>query len=230
MLEVLPTLGDFVPAGAPWCASRDSRGSTCTPCAGSRSIRSGRSIRTAYGPRLLVDLRALARGAVRPDNRRASHRPSPRLPAPTRESEVSERRVPRPSRYGAAGDQDLVGRLRAPVVRGDPQGCGRIGSGDAAAARLLRGSAAVRLEEPPPLERQLACSTQIDSNGPASLDLDVWRQSDPQGIGASRALPPYCRCPNVDRPSSRRPRPEEVEGDLHGGGGRDGRLRSHRGR
>ena len=39
-----------------------------------------------------------------------------------------------------------------------------------------------------PLERQLRLlDAEIDSNGAASRDAAVWRQSDPQGIGASRA-------------------------------------------
>jgi uncharacterized membrane protein len=39
-----------------------------------------------------------------------------------------------------------------------------------------------------PLERQLRLmDTEIESSGAASPDADVWRQSDPQGIGASRA-------------------------------------------
>jgi hypothetical protein len=42
-------------------------------------------------------------------------------------------------------------------------------------------------ERRPPLERQLRLlDAEIDSNGAASLDAAVWRQSDPQGIGASR--------------------------------------------
>ena len=39
-----------------------------------------------------------------------------------------------------------------------------------------------------PLERQLRLlDAEIDSNGASSPDSAVWRQSDPQGIGASRA-------------------------------------------
>jgi len=39
-----------------------------------------------------------------------------------------------------------------------------------------------------PLERQLRLlDEEIESNGAASPDATVWRQSDPQGIGASRA-------------------------------------------
>lgn len=38
-----------------------------------------------------------------------------------------------------------------------------------------------------PLERQLRLlDAEIESNGSANLDSDVWWQSDPQGIGASR--------------------------------------------
>jgi hypothetical protein len=49
-------------------------------------------------------------------------------------------------------------------------------------------SAAAPEERRPPLERQLRLlDAEIESNGFANLDSDVWRQSDPQGIGASRA-------------------------------------------
>jgi uncharacterized membrane protein len=40
----------------------------------------------------------------------------------------------------------------------------------------------------PPLERQLRLlDAEIESSGAAGPDAGVWRQSDPQGIGASRA-------------------------------------------
>jgi hypothetical protein len=39
-----------------------------------------------------------------------------------------------------------------------------------------------------PLERQLRLlDAEIESNGSANLDSDVWRQSDPQGISTPRA-------------------------------------------
>jgi uncharacterized membrane protein len=43
-------------------------------------------------------------------------------------------------------------------------------------------------ERRPPLERQLRLlDAEIETKGAADLDATVWRQSDPQGIGASRA-------------------------------------------
>ena len=42
-------------------------------------------------------------------------------------------------------------------------------------------------ERRPPLERQLRLlDAEIERNGPVNMDSDVWRQSDPQGIGGSR--------------------------------------------
>jgi uncharacterized membrane protein len=42
-------------------------------------------------------------------------------------------------------------------------------------------------ERRPPLERQFRLlDAEIESNGAASQDSTVWRQSDPQGIGSSR--------------------------------------------
>ena len=43
-------------------------------------------------------------------------------------------------------------------------------------------------ERRPPLERQLRLlDADIDGDGAASRDSAVWQQSDPQGLGASRA-------------------------------------------
>ena len=62
-------------------------------------------------------------------------------------------------------------------------------SGDGAAAPASRICCSARLEERrTPLERQLRLlDAEIESNGPVNMNSDVWRQSDPQGIGASRA-------------------------------------------
>jgi uncharacterized membrane protein len=148
-LEVLPALGDFVPAGAPLVRIKGHPKLDIAPevlrrisLDTERFIRSGSRL---WSPIVGRHLRARARRPVRPDNRGASHRPSPRLSASPRNSEVPKRRLPRPSRHGAGGDQDdFMGRLRAPVIRGDPQSHRRVGSDDAPAARLSRRSVGVR--------------------------------------------------------------------------------------
>jgi hypothetical protein len=66
-------------------------------------------------------------------------------------------------------------------------------AGSVQATRRLRACFEDLLECAPeerraPLERQLRLlDEEIESNGAASPDATVWRQSDPQGIGASRA-------------------------------------------
>ena len=148
-LEVLPALGDFVPAGAPLVRVKGQPKLDIASAVLRRiSLDTERSFDQdlAYGPRLLVDICVRALGE--PFDPTTAVQAIDRLHDFLRHlvnSEVSKRRLPRPGRHGAAGDQDrFVGRLRAPVLRGDPQARRRLGPGDAAAARLPRGSVAVR--------------------------------------------------------------------------------------
>ena len=101
-LELVPALGEFVPAGAPLfrVARRAGAGSTRIGCTSALILELEPTLDedVAYGVRLLVDIaeRSLADSPFQdPDHGRAGDRPAPRHPAAARAPTVPGRPPPR---------------------------------------------------------------------------------------------------------------------------------------
>jgi uncharacterized membrane protein len=194
VLDVLPALGDFVPAGAPLVRIKGQPKLDVTSEVLRRiSLDTERSFDQdlAYGPRLLVDI--CVRSLAEPFD------PTTAVQAIDRLHDFLRHLVDRKFPSGEYRDQAGTVRLVIKPVSWDDyvRLCfEEIRKGAVAsvqATRRLRACLEDLLECAPeerraPLERQLRLlDEEIESTGTANLDSDVWRQSDPQGIGASRA-------------------------------------------
>ena len=193
VLDVLPALGDFVPAGAPLVRIKGQpRCEVAAEVHRRISLDTERSFNQdlAYGPRLLVDI--CVRSLAEPFD------PTTAVQAIDRLHDFLRHLVHRKFPSGEHRDQAGRVRLLTETVSWDDyvRLCfEEIRKGAPASVQVTRRLRAcledllqcAPEERRPPLERQLRLlDAEIDSNGAASLDAAVWRQSDPQGIGASR--------------------------------------------
>ena len=193
-LEVLPALGDFVPASAPLVRIKGQPKLDISSDVLRRiSLDTERSFDQdlAYGPRLLVDICVRALGEP--------FDPTTAVQAIDRLHDFLRQLVTRTFPSGEHRDQAGTVRLVTKTVSWDDyvrlsfEEIRKRAAGSVQATRRLRACLEDLLECAPeerraPLERQLRLlDTEIDSNGASTRDSAVWRQSDPQGIGASRA-------------------------------------------
>jgi uncharacterized membrane protein len=193
-LEVLPALGDFVPAGAPLVRVKGQ-----PPLAIASAVLRRISLDTersfdqdlAYGPRLLVDI--CVRSLGEPFD------PTTAVQAIDRLHDFLRHLVTRKFPSGLYRDQTGTVRLVMKTVSWDDyvrlsfEEIRKGVAGSVQATRRLRACLEDLLQCAPeerraPLERQLRLlEAEIDSSGEPTRDSAVWRQSDPQGIGATRA-------------------------------------------
>jgi uncharacterized membrane protein len=193
-LDVLPVLGDFVPAGAPLLRIRGQpRFDIASDVLRRITLGTERSFDQdlAYGPRLLVDI--CVRSLADPFD------PTTAVQAIDRLHDFLRHLVQRRFPSGEHRDQAGTVRLVTKTVSWDDYvrlSFGEIRNRAAESVQVTRRLRAcfedllrcAPEERRAPLERQLRLlDAEIDSNGASSLDSAVWRQSDPQGIGASRA-------------------------------------------
>ena len=194
VLEVLPTLGDFVPAGAPLVHIKGQpRFDIESEVFRRISLDTERSFDQdlAYGPRLLVDI--CVRSLAEPFD------PTTAVQAIDRLHDFLRQLVHRKFPSGEYRDQAGTVRLVIKTLSWDDYvrlSFEEIRKGAVASVQVTRRLRAcfddllqcAPEERLPPLERQLRLlDVEIESNGPVNMDSDVWRQSDPQGIGASHA-------------------------------------------
>jgi uncharacterized membrane protein len=193
-LEVLPALGDFVPAGAPLVRIKGQpKLDIASDVLGRISLDTERSFDQdlAYGPRLLVDICVRALGEP--------FDPTTAVQAIDRLHDFLRHLVTRRFPSGEYRDEAGTVRLVTKTVSWDDyvrlsfEEIRKRAAGSVQATRRLRACLEDLLECAPeerraPLERQLRLlDAEIESNGAASHDSTVWGESDPQGIGASRA-------------------------------------------
>jgi uncharacterized membrane protein len=193
-LEVLPALGDFVPAGAPLVRIKGQARLDVAPDVLRRiSLDTERSFDQdlAYGPRLLVDICVRALGEP--------FDPTTAVQAIDRLHDFLRHLVTR--RFPSGEHRDEAGTLRLVTktvswddyVRLSFEEIRKGAAGSVQATRRLRACLEDLLRCAPeerraPLERQLCLlDAEIDRDSDATRDSAVWRQSDPQGIGAPRA-------------------------------------------
>ena len=193
-LDVLPVLGDFVPAGAPLVRiSGQPRFDIASDILRRISLDKERSFDQdlAYGPRLLVDI--CVRSLSDPFDPTTAVQAIDRLHDFLRQ--LVHRRFPSGEHRDEAGAVRLVTRTISwdDYVRLSFEEIRDRAAVSVQVTRRLRACFEDLLHCAPeerrgPLERQLRLlDAEIDSNGASSPDPAVWRQSDPQGIGASRA-------------------------------------------
>jgi uncharacterized membrane protein len=193
-LEVLPALGDFVPAGAPLLRVKGKpRLDIASDVLRRVTLDTERSFAQdlAYGPRLLVDI--CVRSLAEPFDPTTAVQAIDRLHDFLRR--LAPRRFPGGEHRDEAGTVRLVTRtvswddyvrLSFEEIRGKA-------AGSVQATRRLRACFEDLLQCAPaerraPLEQQLRLlDAEIDASPASDLDASVWQQSDPQGIGASRA-------------------------------------------
>jgi uncharacterized membrane protein len=193
-LDVLPAIGDFVPAGAPLVRIEGQpRLDIASDVLRRISLDTERSFNQdlAYGPRLLVDI--CVRALAEPFD------PTTAVQAIDRLHDFLRHLVHRRFPSGEHRDEAGTVRLVIKTVSWDDYvrlSFEEIREGAAASVQVTRRLRAcfedllqcAPEERRAPLERQLRLlDAEIDSNGASSPDPAVWRQSDPQGIGASRA-------------------------------------------
>jgi uncharacterized membrane protein len=193
-LEVLPALGDFVPAGAPLVRIKGHpKLDIASDVLRRISLDTERSFDQdlAYGPRLLVDICVRALGDP--------FDPTTAVQAIDRLHDFLRHLVTRRFPNGVCHDQTGTVRLVIKTVSwGDYvrlsfEEIRNRAAGSVQTTRRLRACLEDLLECAPeerraPLERQLRLlDAEIESSGDSTRDTAVWRQSDPQGIGASRA-------------------------------------------
>ena len=193
VFEVLPALGDFVPAGAPLVRIKGQpRLDVKAEVLRRISLDTERSFDQdlAYGPRLLVDI--CVRCLAEPFD------PTTAVQAIDRLHDFLRHLVHRKFPSGEYRDQAGTVRLVTKVVSWDDYvrlSFEEIRRGAVASVQVTRRLRAcfedllqcAPEERRAPIERQLRLlDAEIESSGAASLDDTVWRQSDPQGIGASR--------------------------------------------
>jgi uncharacterized membrane protein len=191
---VLPALGDFVPAGAPLMHIKGQPRLDVEAEALRRiSLDTERSFNQdlAYGPRLLVDI--CVRSLAEPFD------PTTAVQAIDRLHDFLRHLVNRRFPSGEYRDQAGTVRLVIKTVSWDDYvrlSFEEIREGAAASVQVVRRLRAcfedllscAPEERRAPLERQLRLlDAGIESNAAPSSDPKVWRESDPQGIGASRA-------------------------------------------
>jgi len=192
-LHVLPALGDFVPAGAPLVRVKGQPKSEIGPEVLRRiSLDTERSLDQdlAYGPRLLVDI--CVRSLAEPFDPTTAVQAIDRLHDFLRH--LVHRRFPSGEHRDPAGSVRLVTRTLSwdDYVRLSFEEIRQRTAASVQVTRRLRACfddllQCAPAERRPPLEHQLRLlDAEIDRNGAAELDGAVWRQSDPQGIGASR--------------------------------------------
>jgi uncharacterized membrane protein len=193
-LDVLPALGDFVPAGAPLVRVEGRpRLDIASEVLRRVTLDTERSFAQdlAYGPRLLVDI--CVRSLAEPFDPTTAVQAIDRLHDFLRR--LAPRRFPGGEHRDGAGTVRLVTRtvswddyvrLSFEEIRGKAAGSVQV-------TRRLRACLEDLLRCAPeerraPLERQLRLlDAEIDGDGASRRDSAVWRQSDPQGIGVSRA-------------------------------------------
>jgi uncharacterized membrane protein len=194
VLEVLPALGDFVPAGAPLVRIKGQlKLDVGSEVLRRISLDTERSFDQdlSYGPRLLVDI--CVRSLAEPFD------PTTAVQAIDRLHDFLRSLMDRVFPSGEYRDQAGTVRLVIKTVSWDDyvrlsfEEIRKRAAGSVQATRRLRACLEDLLECAPeerraPLERQLRLlDAEIESNGAASHDSTVWGESDPQGIGASRA-------------------------------------------
>jgi uncharacterized membrane protein len=193
-LAVLPALGDFVPAGAPLLRIKGQpRLDIASDALRRISLNTEGSFDQdlAYGPRLLVDICVRSLGA--PFDPTTAVQAIDRLHDFLRH--LVNRKFPSGEHRDAAGALRLVTKTKSwdDYVRLSFEEIRPRAAQSVQAARRLRACLQDLMqiavdERREPLDRQLRLlDAEIDNNGAASQDSGVWQQSDPQGIGASRA-------------------------------------------
>jgi uncharacterized membrane protein len=192
-LEMLAMLGDFVPAGAPLVRIRGEPRFEIVPAVLRRiTVDTERSLEQdlAYGPRLLVDI--CVRSLSEPFDPTTAVQAIDRLHDFLRH--LVHRRFPSGEYRDKAGTVRLVIRTVTwdDYVRLSFEEIRHKAAQSVQVTRRLRASLedlldCAPVERRPPLERQLRLlDAEIDGNGDSILDSAVWRESDPQGIGATR--------------------------------------------
>jgi uncharacterized membrane protein len=194
VLEVLPALGDFVPAGAPLVRIKGQRTLDLSSEVYRRiSLDTERSFDQdlAYGPRLLVDI--CVRSLAEPFD------PTTAVQAIDRLHDFLRHLVHRKFPSGEYRDQVGAVRLVVKTVSWDDyvrlcfEEIRHSAPASVQVTRRLRACFEDLLQCAPekrraPLERQLCLlDEQIDDSEGSGRDSAVWRHGDPQGIGATRA-------------------------------------------
>jgi uncharacterized membrane protein len=192
--EVLPALGDFVPAGAPLLRIKGQpKLDIASDVLRRISLDTERSFDQdlAYGPRLLVDI--CVRSLAEPFD------PTTAVQAIDRLHDFLRHLVRRKFPSGEYRDEAGTVRLVAKTVSWEDyvllsfEEIRKGATGSVQVTRRLRACFEDLLQCAPeerraPLERQLRLlDAEIHSNGDSSRDSAVWQQSDPQGIGVSRS-------------------------------------------
>jgi uncharacterized membrane protein len=194
VIEVLPALGEFVPAGAPLVRIKGQpRFDVESEVFRRISLDTERSFDQdlAYGPRLLVDI--CVRSLAEPFDPTTAVQAIDRLHDFLRQ--LVHRKFPSGEYRDQAGTVRLVIKTLSwdDYVRLSFEEIRKGAVGSVQVTRRLRACFEDLLQCAPeerraPLERQLRLlDAEIETKGAADLDATVWRQSDPQGIGASRA-------------------------------------------
>jgi uncharacterized membrane protein len=203
-LTVLPALGDFVPAGAPLVRiNGQPRTDIASDTLRRVTLDTERSIAQdlAYGPRLLVDI--CVRSLSDPFD------PTTGVQAIDRLHDFLRRLVHRHFPSGEHRDENGTLRLTTKVASWDDyvrlsfEEIRNSVTKSVQATRRLRAGLEDLIQCAPqerraPLERQLQLlDAMIDTESASRSDLAVWQESDPQGIGVSRATVsdqvPVCR-------------------------------------
>ncbi len=194
-LHVLPALGDFVPAGARLVRIKGQpKLDLASDVLRRISLDTERSFDQdlAYGPRLLVDI--CIRSLAEPFD------PTTAVQAIDRLHDFLRHLVHRRFPSGEYRDQAGTVRLVIKTLSWDDYvrlSFEEIRNGAAASVQVTRRLRAcfedlvqcAPEERRAPLERQLRLlDAEIESGEDARSDSAAWRQSDPQGIGASRAV------------------------------------------
>jgi uncharacterized membrane protein len=194
-LEVLPALGDFVPAGAPLVRIKgEPKLDVKAELLRRISLDTERSFDQdlAYGPRLLVDI--CVRCLAEPFDPITAVQAIDRLHDFLRH--LVHRRFPSGEHRDEAGTVRLVTKVVSwdDYVRLSFEEIRKDATKSVQVTRRLRACLEDLLRCAPeerraPLERQLRLlDEQIDDSEGSSRDSAVWRHGDPQGIGATRAM------------------------------------------
>ena len=193
-LDVLPALGDFVPAGAPLVRVEGRpRLDIASEVLRRVTLDTERSFAQdlAYGPRLLVDI--CVRSLAEPFDPTTAVQAIDRLHDFLRQ--LAPRRFPGGEHRDEAGTVRLVTRTVSwdDYVRLSFEEIRDKAAGSVQVTRRLRACLEDLLRCAPeerraPLERQLCLlDAEINGDNASRRDSAVWQQSDPQGIGVSRA-------------------------------------------
>ena len=191
---MLPALGDFVPAGAPLVRVEGRpRLDIASEVLRRVTLDTERSFAQdlAYGPRLLVDI--CVRSLAEPFDPTTAVQAIDRLHDFLRQ--LAPRRFPGGEHRDEAGTVRLVTRTVSwdDYVRLSFEEIRDKAIGSVQVTRRLRACLEDLLRCAPeerraPLERQLCLlDAEINGDNASRRDSAVWQQSDPQGIGVSRA-------------------------------------------